>query len=205
MCKNYIIGLGGFAKEVYCILQRNNKHVDGFIDINESTVYVQNVEYTSIKEDLFLSTYDPHDCNLYVGIGNPNVIKSIKQKYFNFTFPNLFDPDAKILGKNSYGEGNIFCCNIILTTDIKIGSFNIFNIGCTIGHDTEIHNCNVFNPTCCVSGNVKIQSNNLFGVNSTVLENIEICSNNVIGASALVSKNIIDSGIYVGIPAKRKV
>lgn len=204
MIENYIIGSGGFAKEVYCILKRNNKKVDGFISLTTKPIKVQNKEYTPILQEDFLKSANPNKANLYFGIGNPSIITSLNQKYLKFKFPNLLDPQAKIIGSVSMGQGNIFCCNCIFTTDIEIGSFNIFNIACTIGHDTKIQDCNVFNPTTCISGNVNIGSNNLFGVNSTVLQNIKICSNNIIGANALVTKDVTETGIYTGIPAKRK-
>lgn len=202
--KNYIIGSGGFSKEVYFVLKRNNISIDGFVDIFTKKINIDNKIYTTILETDILKT-NPDDINLYIGIGSPVILNKIQLNYSKFNFPNLIDKDAKILGNINLGKGNIICCNSIFTTDICVGSFNIFNIGCTVGHDVKISNCNVFNPTCCVSGNVQIGDNNLLGVNCTILENIKITSNNIIGASALVNKDITDCGIYIGIPAKRKL
>ena len=200
--KNYIIGNGGFAKEVYSILNRNNIHFDGFIGLENKSVKIGSKTFISIIESDFIKCH--LNANLYIGIGNPTVLKTVKTKYKNFNFPNLIDKDAKILGEIDMGEGNIICANSIFTTAIQIGSFNIFNLGCNIGHDCVINDCNVFNPTSCVSGNVKIGNNNLFGVNSTILQNVTIHDDNVIGAMALITKDITDNfGVYIGIPAKK--
>lgn len=202
--KNYIIGCGGFAKDVYCILKRNKINFNGFIGIEKTIIKTQEEEHTSILEQEILS-FNNLDVNFYIGVGSPSILYKIKEKYSKFNFPNLIDPDSKVLGKINLGNGNIICSNTIFTTDITIGSFNIFNFGCTIGHDASIGDCNVFNPSCCISGNVKIINNNLFGVNSTILEGVSISSNNIVGGSALVTKNIQEMGIYIGVPAKRKL
>jgi acetyltransferase-like isoleucine patch superfamily enzyme len=39
--------------------------------------------------------------------------------------------------------------------------------------------------------------------NSSTVEDITICDDVTIGAGACVSKDIIDNGIYVGVPAKK--
>ena len=48
----------------------------------------------------------------------------------------------------------------------------------------------------------KIGNNVSIGSNATILP-IEICDNVVIGAGAVVTKNIVESGVYVGNPAKK--
>lgn len=201
--KNYIIGAGGLSKEIYYVLKRNNLECHGFINLNEGEIKLDAKVFEVFGENKFINLF-PKNVNLYVGIGNPKILTSIKQKYIGYIFPNLIDPSAHLLGSIKMGIGNIFCCDSILTTDITMGSFNIFNTRCTIGHDVIIGDCNIFNPTSCISGNVTIDNENLFGVNSTVLETLSISSNNIIGANSLITKNIKHSGIYIGLPAKRK-
>lgn len=201
--KNYIIGAGGLSKEIYYVLKRNNLECQGFINLNEGELKLDGKVFEVFEENKFINLF-PKNVNLYVAIGNPKILTHIKQKYNGYKFPNLIDPSAHLLGSIKMGVGNIFCCDSTLTTDITMGSFNIFNIGCTIGHDVIIGDCNIFNPTSCISGNVTIDNENLFGVNSTVLETLSISSNNIIGANSLITKNIKDSGIYIGLPAKRK-
>ena len=203
--KNFIIGTGGFSKEVYSVMVENDIPFHGFIGLNETPIMIGSKTYIPILETNFLNTNDSKKCNLYLGVGNPKILKTIKQKYLNYNFPNLIDKNSHIIGEVQLGSGNIICSGTVFTTNIKIGCFNVFNLNCTVGHDCEIGSFNVFNPTCCISGNVKIKDCNLFGVNSTVLENLNIESENTIGAMALVTKNIDTcNSTYIGIPAKRK-
>ncbi|XRE42606.1 hypothetical protein ACIVBQ_000810 [Tenacibaculum discolor] len=54
-----------------------------------------------------------------------------------------------------------------------------------------------------VGGEVSIGNNVQIGANAIILPNVTICNNVIIGAGAVVSKDILESGIYVGVPAKK--
>jgi len=51
-------------------------------------------------------------------------------------------------------------------------------------------------------GKTKIGKNVSIGSNATILP-VNICDNVVIGAGAVVTKNIVESGVYIGNPAKK--
>lgn len=203
-----IVGSSGFAKEVVFLIEEINRstpvwNILGYINenvgelIGKYRVYNNDswIEKTSLK------------LNIVIGIGNPSVIQKLASKLKknpNLSFPNLIHPS--VIGdfeRIQFGEGNIVCAGNIFTTEINISSFNIFNLSCTIGHDTIIGNFNVFNPTVNISGNVNIEDENLVGTGSQVLEKISIKNKITIGAGAVVTKDLIESGVYVGIPTKK--
>lgn len=200
----YVIGTGGFAKEVYFLLKETNLYeFKGFVDYKPKNSHlVVGVESNPIiDEEEFLSKYK--GSNIVIGVGRPHLLKKLSEKFEGFKTPNIIHPSFISDKKNiNMGVGNIITAGVIFTTNITIGSFNVFNLNMTIGHDSIIGNQNVFNPSTNISGNNKIGDGNLFGVGSISLENMEIGNNNVIGASALLTKNINDDGVYVGIPAK---
>jgi len=205
----YIIGSGGFAKEVYALtLQalKTSNQFKGFIDIDpsKSIIKVGNLNLPVINQTDFLETVSPSEkIELYIGVGNPQIINKISKLFTSYNFPNLIHPNV-IYDSNlvELGIGNILTAGCILPADISIGSFNIFNLSTTLAHDIVIGNCNVFNPGVNVSGAVIIGSSNLFGTNSTVLQTLAISDNNVIGASALLTKNVKSNSTMVGIPAR---
>ena len=49
----------------------------------------------------------------------------------------------------------------------------------------------------------KIGSENLIGTGSQILQYLSVGNDNVIGSSTLVSKDIVEPGVYVGIPARK--
>ncbi|MFY7732922.1 MAG: hypothetical protein ACOVSR_05520 [Bacteroidia bacterium] len=211
MKKNYyILGCGGFAKEVYFlsnqILKNENYQFKGFIDYKPIITYIEACKnkLPVIDEDYFLNNVLPNDETLiFMGVGEPKLIEKLSLKFANYNFPNLIHNNfIGDINSIEIGKGNIITAGCVFTVDIKIGSFNIFNLNVTVGHDTKILNNNVFNPGCNVSGSVSVGSNNLFGTNSTILQQISIENNNIIGASSLINKNVDNDKIMVGVPAK---
>lgn len=198
----YILGAGGFAREVYFLISQIGQYnIRGFVDITAGPgIKIGDQLVEVIGED---DLHELSGVSLAVGIGNPRIIKKLTDAFGErFDFPNLVHPNVVGDFKNiSWGRGNIVTANCVFTTDIKVGSFNIFNLATTVGHDAEIGNCNVLNPCVAVSGFVKIGDTNLIGVKATILENKTIGSNSIVGAASLVLKNVPDNVTVVGVPA----
>ena len=206
-----ILGAGGFAKEVAFLIEEinlksNSWSILGFIVDDKQKVRTQHGKYKIYSTDEWLLKVDK-EINVAIGSGDTRLISKLTTKFRsneNLIFPNLIHPNA--IGdweRIKFGVGNIVCAGNIFTTDITVGSYNIFNLSCTVGHDTEIGDCNVFNPTVNISGGVRIGSNILVGTGSQILQYLSICSDSTIGAGAVVTKDVKESGVYIGIPAKR--
>jgi sugar O-acyltransferase (sialic acid O-acetyltransferase NeuD family) len=209
----FIIGSGGFAKEVAFVVfeinkQSNEYNFSGFVDTAEDKFRnIGKVAYPIIPENEFLNNEAYANAAVAIGIGNPKIIEKVTSKFrsnkFSFLYPNIIHPN--VLGHWDsiiLGVGNIITANCVFTVDIIVGSFNIFNLSTTIGHDTKIGDYNVINPGVNISGGVKIGNKNLLGTNSTVLQYISIGDNSILGGTALLSKNLDSNWVAVGVPAK---
>lgn len=208
--KYYIVGSGGFAKEVYFLADESlddSHQFMGFIDYKptEITIKVREQIESVIDEDYFLEEIQASEnINLYFGIGDPKLLGELSKRFKNYVFPNLIHPNFVGDRKSILlGNGNIITAGCVFTVDIKIGCYNIFNLNSTVGHDTVVGDCNVFNPGVNISGGVNIGNRNLFGTNSTVLQMLQIKNDNILGASSLANKNIHSNSVMVGVPAKK--
>ena len=100
------------------------------------------------------------------------------------------------IGKNTKIQSHSFICELV-----SIGG------DCFIGHGVMFIN-DLFSEGKPANGNkdfwknTKIGNNVSIGSNATILP-VEICNHVVIGAGAVVTKNIVESGVYVGNPAKK--
>ncbi len=135
-----------------------------------------------------------------------------------------FGENVKIVEPvNIYGckiGSNVFIGPFVeIQKDVSIGSFTkiqshsficeLVSIGekCFIGHGVMFIN-DLFSEGGPANGDkskwksTEIGNNVSIGSNATILP-IEICDNVVIGAGAVVTKNIVESGTYVGNPAKK--
>ncbi|WP_423736753.1 acetyltransferase [Chitinophaga caseinilytica] len=203
MKKIFILGSGGFAKEVYSLIHAIGGYVvEGFIDLSAR----EPVQLGPVSLPVFAESYLEELTEkpaLAIGVGDPKLIQKLVSKFgADHEFPNLLHPT--VIGHFddiTFERGNIVTASCIFTISIKVGSFNIFNLNTTIGHDVVIGDCNVINPMVNISGGVTIGSGNLLGVNSTILQYKTIGNGSVIGASSLVTKDVEDSVLVLGVPA----
>jgi hypothetical protein len=146
----YIIGSGGFAKEVFFYTQKtlgSEYKFGGFIDNN-----IALKSGLLIEESLFLETIQPNDeVVLFNGIGNPELINKIHLKFKEYNFPNLIYPGVLADFSNlKIGFGNIITPNCILTSTGCIASNRT-----TRGDSTKkllesyliLHNIHLFSPS----------------------------------------------------------
>lgn len=206
MKKAYIIGAGGFSKEVYLLLKRVGKYqFCGFIDNQPDVpeIRIGTLSYPIISEEFFLNQQpDKNDTALFIGIGNPQIINKVATKFLEFDFPNLFSPCVEVDESVLFGKGNIITKGVNFTVDINVGNFNIFNLNTTIGHDVSIGDCNVLNPGVSVSGGIKIGSKNLIGTGACLLQYLSMGDDNTVGANGVLTKSIDNSKVMVGVPCK---
>lgn len=204
----YIIGAGGFGREVAWLVERINEvnptwNLRGFIDDNESLWGSLEGEYLVLGGCEYLNSLN----NVYAvcAVGSAKIRKIIidKLKNSNVKFATLVDPSALVSNRVDIGEGSIICAGTIITVDIKIGNHVIINLDCTIGHDDVIEDFVTIYPSVNVSGNVLIGECSELGTGMQIIQGKKVAPNTIIGAGAVVVKDCAESGTYVGSPAKR--
>jgi sugar O-acyltransferase (sialic acid O-acetyltransferase NeuD family) len=205
-----IVGSGGLAKEIKCLIDDINDRTPewnllGFIDNwgrQKGDEIIEGKAVIGTTDDLNAMNKEIY---AIIAIGIPGRIKDAAEKIVdpNVKFPNLIHPTAIVRSDVKIGFGNIITFSNLISCNVEIGNFNFFNIKCAVGHDTKIGSYNVFNPNAEISGNVIIGDGNFWGLNSSVLQGKRIGNNNTIGACTFVISAIQDNGSYFGIPAKR--
>ena len=204
----YIIGAGGFGREVAWIVERINSikptwNLKGFIDDNETLWGSKEGEYHVFGGCEYLSALE--DVYAVCAVGSSNVRKKIieKLKDTSVKFATLVDPSVLYSNSVKIGEGAIVCAGTIITVNVNIGDHVIVNLDCTIGHDAVIDDFVTIYPSVNVSGNVLIGECSELGTGTQIIQGKKVISNTIIGAGAIVVKDSIESGTYVGSPAKK--
>lgn len=204
----YIIGAGGFGREVAWIVERINSikptwNLKGFIDDNETLWGSTEGEYHVFGGCEYLSALE----GVYAvcAVGSSNVRKKIieKLKDTSVKFATLVDPSVLYSNSVKIGEGAIVCAGTIITVDVNIGDHVIVNLDCTIEHDAVIDDFVTIYPSVNVSGNVLIGECSELGTGTQIIQGKKVISNTIIGAGAIVVKDCLESGTYVGSPAKK--
>ncbi len=189
-----LIGAGGFAREIKAHMNKP-----------EIFCFVDDEYYTNEPYLRKLSEFNPLTQKALVAVGDPSDRKAIVQKLpENTKFFSFIHPSVQILDNNiEIGDGSIICAGSILTTNIKIGKHAHLNLQTTIGHDCVIGDYFTTSPGVKISGNCNIGNFVYIGTNTSVKQKININDFVTIGLNAGVVKDILESGVYVGVPAKK--
>lgn len=208
--KLYIVGAGGFGREVAWLVERINEvradwDLIGFVDDDVNSWGKLCGGYTVLGGTDFLVELD---CDAWVvcAVGNPMTRKTIVEKMCrmgSIRFATLIDPMAICSPQVKIGEGSIVCAGSILTVNISIGNHVIINLDCTLGHDDMIEDYVTVYPSVNISGNVRVGGMTELGTGSKIIQGLDISSNVVLGAGSVVSKSLNEAGTYVGIPARK--
>ncbi len=204
-----IIGAGGFGREVAWLIedintQKQTWNIVGFIDEDETLLGKKINGYKVVGNLDWLVKQNIHAC---IAIGNPKIKEKIvnKLKSSKVIYPNLIHPSVIKSKYIDYGEGCVICAGCILTVNIKLGNHIIINLDTTVGHDAIIKDYTTILPSVNISGFVKLEKSIIVGTGTQIIEGIQVAENAIIGASASVVRNIVESGTYVGVPAKRLI
>lgn len=204
----YIIGTGGFAREVYFLLEEMGiKHeFGGFLEPG----HVWKEEFASKKiygyPILHQEDFNADKDEAIIGISDPLLRKKVTTQLPPTTvYPSIIHPKASVSNYAQIGEGAIITAGVIVTVDIIIGKQCQLNLLTTIGHDCVIGDFFTTAPSANISGICNFGDFVYFGTNSAVRQGITICSNVTIGMGANVVKHITEPGVYVGSPAQRLV
>lgn len=205
----YIIGAGGFGREVAWLVERINEieptwNLRGFIDDNTAI-------HGSLQEDYIVVGGCDYLMNItqevwaVCAVGSAKIRQKIIEKlgnYVNVKFATLIDPSVMHSERVDIGEGSIICAGTIITVDISIGRHVIINLDCTIGHDDIIHDFVTIYPSVNVSGNVVVGECAELGTGMQIIQGKSIGRESIIGAGAVVIRDIPEKCIAVGNPAK---
>jgi sugar O-acyltransferase (sialic acid O-acetyltransferase NeuD family) len=190
--KRALFGHGGHAREV---MTQMGEIIPCFVDDQYVT-----------EKTLPISSFDPDEYEIMIAVANSRDRFDIscklpeKTKYFSWVHPT-----ALLIGNDiEIGDGSFVGAYSIITTNIKIGKHAILNRFNQIGHDCVIGDFFSMMPGSIVSGNVIIGDVVYIGNNASIREKISINNFVTIGMNGAVVKDITESGVYVGVPTKKK-
>lgn len=207
-----IIGAGGFAREVYLLLQNAKVFLDreevscnlkGFLEGNISLSKEQH-ELLPLPLLGTIETYIPEKNDVFIcAIGSPKVRKIIcaiaaKKRY---KFVIVVSAAASIADINNIEEGCIFCAYALISSNVKIGKHVIVNTFSGIGHDSIVGDFTTISSQCDITGNVLVGSGTYWGSGSRAIPHSKICDNATIGAGSVVIRKVKANTTVFGVPA----
>lgn len=203
-----IIGSGDLAQQIahHATSDSQYKITGCFDDFKSTEQFSNNLpilgKIDSIKKCFDHGIFD----ELIIGIGYNHM--NFRQELYlqlekTIPFATIIHSSCFIDKTASIGKGTIIYpgCNIDMNT--SIGENCLIYNGTIIAHDSQISSNTIISPGVQIAGFCQIKEHVVLGIGTIVSDNIEISKNVITGAGTVIVNHITESGLYVGIPAKK--
>lgn len=144
---------------------------------------------------------------IFITIGENKKRKEVFDKLtekWHSKFINIISKKATILTDNSIqGVGIFIGYNSFIGSQVSIKDNSIVNTGAIVEHHTTVgEHCNI-SPGATINGFCIIGNGSYIGSGSVLIQLKKIADWSIIGAGAVVVRDLMKSGVYVGVPAKK--
>ena len=203
-----IIGVGGFAREVYWHAQKSSGfgeewRIKGFLD---GDVKLAAEEYELLPEKV-LGDVDGYeicaDDVFTCAVGSPKVRRHLVEKILarGGEFINLISNLAQIIPTAKIGRGVIVSPYACISESAEIGNFVALNAMTIIGHDARLGNFSCVMPHAHIAGNCKIGAEVYVGSGAIILPKSKVGDGATVGAGCVVLKKVRAGATVFGNPA----
>ena len=203
-----IIGVGGFAREVYWHAQKSIGYgvewqIKGFLD---GDIKLAAAEY-ELLPDKVLGDVDSYeicaDDVFTCAVGTPKVRRHLIEKILarGGEFINLISNLAQIIPTAKIGCGVIISPYVGISDRADIGDFVALNAQTIIGHDAQVGDFSCIMPHVAVSGKCKIGVEVFIGSGATILPKAKVGDGATVGAGCVVLKKVRAGATVFGNPA----
>ena len=144
------------------------------------------------------------DYDMIVAIGNARIRQRMMNVIddVNGDLATLIHPHAVISAYARIGRGTVVMPGAVVNAGAVIGKGCIINTGATVDHDCILGDYVHVAVGAHLAGTVTIEVGTWIGIGAAVSNNLHICQNCMIGAGAVVVQDLMESGTYVGVPAR---
>jgi sugar O-acyltransferase, sialic acid O-acetyltransferase NeuD family len=204
----YIVGAGGFSREIYDYLSTTNYEYEsqkliGFLDDDITQLDDFDIAHSIVGS--LQNSNIPKGSTLIMGIANP-VLKEIIYKFYSnlgIKFITYIHATATVGKYVELGDGCVICPNATLTTNIKVGLCATINAHSSIGHDAVIGSFSTLSGHCDITGGVVVGERVIFGSHALVIPSKIVESDSIVGAGSVVIKKVKAGTTVFGNPAKK--
>lgn len=203
-----IIGVGGFAREVFFHAKNSVGYgtewdIKGFLD---GDVRLTEEEYQKLQAPLLGDVFSyliESDDVFICAIAEPKIKEKMVCIILNRggVFINLIHNTALLEGNIELGIGNIFAPYVVLNDCAKIGNFISLNIGCKIAHDVVIESYSSFMAGVIVCGFVNIGCRVFMATYAVAVPHTKIQDDAYVGVGSVAMKRIRAGKAVFGNPA----
>ncbi len=206
MKKLWIVGAGGFGRELYAWATQHPAVgrewvLAGFLDDNAAALK----SFGSFATVSPLASHRVQSDEVFLcGVGQPHVKEKLVEPLLKqgAQFISFVHPQALLGARVKMGQGVVICPGVVISVDVELGDFVMVNLLSTIGHDAKVGAWTTLSAHCDVTGFVQVGSRVFMGSRASIIPQKKVGDRAVIGAGAVVIKDVPSDVTMVGNPAK---
>lgn len=203
----YIVGAGGFGREVYSWLHdgfgsKRDWEFCGFLDDNSEAL--NNFDYekgvVSTIEGFVPTVEDLFVCGIGGVPAKRNICEPLLKRGAQFL--TLVHPSVVIGDNVRLGQGVVLCPGVVLTCNISLGDMVMVNCLSSAGHDVSIGAWSTVSGHCDLTGQTTLGSGVFLGSGARIIPGKKIGNNAVVGAGSVVIRSVAAGHKVFGVPAR---
>lgn len=121
-----------------------------------------------------------------------------------FDLPCVIHPHSCVSHFAVLGKGCVVMAGAVINVEARVGRGCILNTGCTVDHNCVLGNGVHLSPGVHVGGDTTIGARTWVCVGASIGSQRSISGDCIIAAGSAVVKDILEPGLYAGVPAIRK-
>lgn len=204
----YLVGAGGFAREIFSYIKNENLiyagyKFGGFLSDYKDDLQGFNIDYNIV--DVIMSVKLHSSDAVIIAVADCDLKEKLFEHYTNVGVKILtYIHSTAYIGNNVIiGDGTVICPYATLTSDIRIGVAVTINVHSSIGHDAILGDYCTLSGHCDVTGHVYLESKVFMGSHALVIPKIKVGEGAVIGAGSVVISKVKPGATMFGNPAKK--
>ena len=206
MNKIYIVGAGGFGRELLWWIKDVNKvkptwEIAGFLDDNLHALDEYECDYKVVGT---IKDWEPKaDEEFALALGSPTLKRKVSKilKDKGAKFATVIHPTAMLSEFAHFGEGFIMFPYSKLSANSLVGDF-VTLLSSPIGHDTVIGDYSVISGNCNVVRNVVIGKDVFLAAGVCIAQDVHIGDGAYLGLGSVVLKDVAPGDTVFGNPAR---
>jgi len=181
----YVVGAGGFAREVAQWARDAGLVIDRLLDQGD--------------DDLDFTPADWFLC----GRGEPRLKRIVCERLRSrgARFRTLIHPTAVITSPGHLGEGTIVCPHAVVSVNAVVGRLVTINCAATVGHDTTVGDYSSISSHADICGHASLGDGVLMGSHASILPHAVAGDWSIVGSGSVVVKEAPARSTVMGVPA----
>lgn len=207
MTRLAIIGSGDLGQSIAHYAKNNDFEIVGFYDDYQKAKSVVGIivlgKLNRIETDYKSKIFDALVCA--VGYNHFDFREFVFNKYhreIGIPFATIIDSSCYVDSSATIGKGVVMFPTVMVDKGCVIEDNVLLNVGVTIAHDSKVKEHSFLSPRVAVAGFTTIGKRCMIGINSTIIDGLSICDDVRTGGGTVLIHNIIQKGLYVGVPGK---